>query len=176
MYNGNGYPPRGGQMQPYPLRQSRVKTANVEKWLQQGLAIVGSILMPAGLVAIVLGWYGAAHTPYVFEQLAYLISGGLFGLGMLGAGGFLFFGSWLARLAHQQRMETELLAFGLSQMMAAVTPQNGEPAAGMPPHRRRHMRPRQSPRGEVAQNQPDDTMDLDPQPAGPESESREESR
>lgn len=170
MYNGNGYPPpRGGQMPPYPLRQSRVKTANVERWLQQGLAIVGSLLMPAGLVAIVLGWYGAAHTPYVFEQLAYLISGGLFGLGLLGAGGFLFFGSWLARLSHQQRMETELLAFGLSQIVAAVTPQDSEASGVLQPQRRRHMRGRQAARGEVGR-QSDDTVVLEASPPAAEGE------
>ena len=42
----------------------------------------GAILLPLGLVVIVLGWYGAANTPYQYDQLSYLVSGGLLGLGL----------------------------------------------------------------------------------------------
>ncbi|HEX9775684.1 MAG TPA: hypothetical protein VGB83_08915 [Actinomycetota bacterium] len=37
----------------------------------------------AGIVSIALGWYGAAHTNIITEQIPYLISGGLLGLGLL---------------------------------------------------------------------------------------------
>lgn len=69
------------------------------------MAVVATIMLPAGFVAIGLGWYGAAHTPFVFEQLPYLISGGLLGVGLLTAGGLLYVGSWMARLAEVQREE-----------------------------------------------------------------------
>ena len=71
------------------------------------LAILATLMLPAGLVAIGLGWYGAAHTPFVFEQMPYLISGGLLGVGLLTAGGLLYVGSWMARLAELQREESE---------------------------------------------------------------------
>ena len=35
----------------------------------------GAILLPLGLVVIVLGWYGAANTPYQYDQISYLVSG-----------------------------------------------------------------------------------------------------
>jgi hypothetical protein len=73
------------------------------------LTVVASLLVPLGVVAIVLGWYGAAHTPFLFEQLPYLISGGMLGVGLLAAGGLLYFGSWIAKLAQQQREDSAQL-------------------------------------------------------------------
>jgi len=63
----------------------------------QLLTIVSAVLLPLGLIVIVLGWYGAAHTPYLFEQVPYLISGGLLGLGIVMAAGLVYFASWVAR-------------------------------------------------------------------------------
>ncbi len=40
------------------------------------LALIATLLIPAGVVAIVLGWSGASRTPFVFEQIPYMISGG----------------------------------------------------------------------------------------------------
>ena len=73
------------------------------------LAIASAVLLPLGLAMILLAWYGAAHTPYLFEQVPYLISGGLLGLGLATVGGLLYFGSWIARgNAEQQRQGEEL--------------------------------------------------------------------
>lgn len=74
-------------------------TASRPSWLQAGLLLAGAILLPAGLIVIGIGWYGAANTPYSWEQTSYLISGGLFGLGLAFVGGFLYFGSWLAKIS-----------------------------------------------------------------------------
>jgi hypothetical protein len=100
--------------------KTTVRTTESERLMQQGLGLAGSLLMPLGLIGIGLGWYGAAHTPYSFEQVAYLISGGILGLALTVLGGFLFFGSWLARIAHQQRQQTELLAGELGRLVEAV--------------------------------------------------------
>jgi hypothetical protein len=75
------------------------------------LMVVGSIFMPLGISLVLLGWWGAAHTPYGFEQTPYLISGGLLGVVFAITGGFLFFGSWIARVAlHGQRTTDHLAA------------------------------------------------------------------
>lgn len=71
--------------------------------LQVVLFVSGAVLLPLGLIVIVLGWYGAAHTPYQYDQLSYLVSGGLLGLGLTFCGGFLYFGAWLARIASDNR-------------------------------------------------------------------------
>ena len=71
------------------------------------MAVLATLMLPGGFVAIGLGWYGAAHTPFVVEQMPYLISGGLLGVGLLTAGGLLYVGSWMARLAEVQREESD---------------------------------------------------------------------
>ncbi|MBZ5734611.1 hypothetical protein K8Z61_08880 [Nocardioides sp. TRM66260-LWL] len=78
--------------------------------LQVVLFWAGAILLPLGLVVIVLGWYGAANTAYQYDQLSYLVSGGLLGLGLTFAGGFLYFGAWLARIAEDGRESSKRLA------------------------------------------------------------------
>lgn len=78
--------------------------------VEQVLAVVSAVLLPLGIVMILLGWYGAAHTPYLFEQLPYLISGGILGLGLAVVGGLVYFGSWLARSAAEQRGKSEEVA------------------------------------------------------------------
>src|SRR3954447_21345238 len=78
--------------------------------LQLVLFCAGAILLPLGLVVIVLGWYGAANTPYQYDQLSYLVSGGLLGLGLTFTGGFLYFGAWLARLAADAKESQRRLA------------------------------------------------------------------
>ena len=78
--------------------------------LDSALGVVSAVLLPLGLLLILLGWYGAAHTPYLFEQVPYLISGGLVGLGLVTGAGLLYFGSWVARSsAAQQRAGEEML-------------------------------------------------------------------
>jgi hypothetical protein len=78
--------------------------------LQVVLFWAGAILMPLGIVVIILGWYGASNTAYQYDQLSYLVSGGLLGLGLTFVGGFLYFGAWLARIADDGRESSKRLA------------------------------------------------------------------
>ena len=92
--------------------------------LETVMLVLGGLLLPIGIIAIIVGWYGAAHTPKLYEQNDYLISGGLLGLGLVFIGGFLYFGYWMTRQIHttatvaQQtlralsRIETQLAANG----------------------------------------------------------------
>ena len=95
--------PRGGSGVA-PLRGNGAVT------LQLVLFIAGAVMLPLGLVVIILGWYGASNTPYQYDQLSYLVSGGLFGLGMTFCGGFLYFGAWLARIAADQKESAKRLS------------------------------------------------------------------
>jgi hypothetical protein len=83
---------------------------NNAQLLQVVLFVAGAVLLPLGLVVIILGWYGAANTPYQYDQLSYLISGGVLGLGLTFCGGFLYFGAWLARIAADQKEASKRLA------------------------------------------------------------------
>ena len=82
--------------------------------LQMVLFWAGAVLLPLGLVVIVLGWYGAANTPYQYDQLSYLVSGGLLGLGLTFVGGFLYFGAWLARIAADNGFSINFRIYSLS--------------------------------------------------------------
>ena len=101
-----------------PRAQSRTQSSdgaaplrnNGYRILQVVLFVAGAVLLPLGLVVIILGWYGAAHTPYAYDQLSYLVSGGLLGLGLTFCGGFLYFGAWLARIASDQRDSAKRLS------------------------------------------------------------------
>ncbi len=89
---------------------------------ERSLLTAGSILMPFGVVLVLLGWYGAAHTTRVFEQIPYMISGGLLGIVCMIAGGFCYFGFFLARMLATSRemldallrMEERFESVGLS--------------------------------------------------------------
>jgi hypothetical protein len=90
----------------------RTATTAAQRWrnVQLVLFTVGAILMPLGIIAIFLGWYGTAHTKYQYDQLPYVVSGGLLGLGLIFLGGFLYFGAWLARIGNEQRESSRQLA------------------------------------------------------------------
>ncbi|MBI2168038.1 MAG: hypothetical protein HYU28_00845 [Actinobacteria bacterium] len=92
--------------------RTRAGSADIERWL----LIAGAVLVPLGLVAILLGWRGASQTPYDFEQIPYVISGGLLGVGLVALGGFLYFGYWLTRMVREQREHADRVATALERM------------------------------------------------------------
>jgi hypothetical protein len=94
------------------------------------LFVAGAVLLPTGLIVIGLGWYGAAHTPYEYDQMSYLISGGILGLGITFVGGFLYFGAWLARVAADQKDASKRLSDTLLVLADAVAHSNAMAAAG----------------------------------------------
>jgi hypothetical protein len=51
--------------------------------------VLGFTLIALGAVLLVLGYLGVSESPYVAEQLSYIVSGGLGGLFLLGAGATL---------------------------------------------------------------------------------------
>ncbi|HET6873384.1 MAG TPA: hypothetical protein VFH70_01305 [Acidimicrobiales bacterium] len=74
------------------------------------------VLFPLGLVFILLGWEGAAHNGHTYAQIDYLISGGLFGLGLSVAGGFMYFGYWLSRQLNDSRRQNGLTLQALGRI------------------------------------------------------------
>jgi hypothetical protein len=100
--------------------------------VEQVLAAVSAVLLPLGLAVMLLGWYGASHTPYLFEQIPYLISGGILGLGFAVVGGLLYFGSWVARSSAQQLAKDEAMAEILREIRDELR-QNAAAAAASAP-------------------------------------------
>jgi hypothetical protein len=116
--------------------------------VRRALLVAGASAMGLGLVAIVLGWYGAAHSAYVFQEIPYLISGGLLGVALVAGGGLLFFAAWLVRLIEENRryaarveqtldrVDRALIAVATEAAAAASFPArttNGFDAPGTPP-------------------------------------------
>ena len=93
---------------------------------ERTLLYVGGGLGVVGLVIVLLGWWGAARTINLQEQLPYVISGGLFGLGLVFLGGFAYFAYWITRLVHEQRRQTDALLDALGALRPS---ENGNGAA-----------------------------------------------
>ena len=88
------------------------------------LAPVGAILTSLGFALVILGWMGSSRTVLVFEQLPYLISGGLLGLGFVIAGAFAFFAHWLTLVlqeARRDRQQSERMAASLERIEALLS-------------------------------------------------------
>jgi len=83
------------------LAVRRRTTAGLD--VERRLGLAGGGLLVGGVVLVLLGWYGAAHTSRVYLQIPYLISGGLLGVVAAFAGGSLYFASWVTRLVHDER-------------------------------------------------------------------------
>ena len=84
------------------------------------LMVVGGVVAPLGLVVVLLGWWGAAHSPYVFEQLPYLISGGLLGLGLIFLGSFFYFAHWMTQLVKEHRTQSAAIVEALERLQEEV--------------------------------------------------------
>jgi hypothetical protein len=69
----------------------------------QLLLIVAGSLMTSGLVIVLLGWVGAAHSVLVEEQVPYLISGGFLGGALATIGAVMVFAHWLTVLIRENR-------------------------------------------------------------------------
>jgi hypothetical protein len=87
------------------------------------LMVVGGILAPLGIIVVLLGWYGASQTPYVFEQVPYLISGGLLGVGLVFLGAFFYFTHWVTQLVKEHRVQSVAVVEALQRLQDEVSRQ-----------------------------------------------------
>jgi hypothetical protein len=81
--------------------RTRAATGQLDRWL----LIVGGVLLPLGVLLILLGWLGASRTILPFEQIPYLVSGGLLGIAFVVIGGFVYFAYWQTLLVRETRAE-----------------------------------------------------------------------
>ena len=105
--------------------------------VRQLMLAAGATSMALGIVAIVLGWYGAAHSSYLFQEIPYLISGGLLGVALVAGGGFLFFASWFVRMIednHRYAARVEQTLSRVDHVLGAIATDaaasEDEPRAG----------------------------------------------
>jgi hypothetical protein len=96
------------------------------------LLVLGSVLLPLGAVLVLLGWYGASHTTRVWEEIPYLISGGLLGLVLTIAGGFCYFGYFLARILATSREMLDAMLRIEERLDAVARPEAQRPLRARP--------------------------------------------
>lgn len=94
------------------LRTRSGRGGSIERWLMYA----GAAMTVIGIAWITLGWFGAARTPYVFEQVPYLISGGLLGLALAVVGGLFYFAYWISRQVQETRKQAEQTRDSLEQI------------------------------------------------------------
>ncbi|MEX2292468.1 MAG: hypothetical protein WD691_01670 [Acidimicrobiales bacterium] len=90
--------------------------------------VLGGALIPMGAIVVLLGWWGAAHSTYVFDQIPYVISGGLLGVGMIFLGAFFYFTHWVTQLVQDNRRQATALLDALQRLETQVTAL-GQPGA-----------------------------------------------
>jgi cytochrome c biogenesis protein CcdA len=87
------------------------------------LLLPAAMLVTAGFALMVLGWWGAAHTHRQIEQIPYLISGGLIGLGLVVVGGLLLATEmWMAGLQRLHQQSDERSRAQLAELVTAMPP------------------------------------------------------
>lgn len=127
------------------LRRRFAGPPSLERWI----ALIGGSMGAAGVVLVLLGWYGASHTSRVYLQIPYLISGGLLGVALAVCGSCAYLASWLTRLVQDQQARTDealtaardttaalvrieaLLAAATGSSPAGPLVATGEPATGL---------------------------------------------
>lgn len=86
-------------------RTRRDRSRDVRRFMNTfGMATIGF-----GIAAVILGWFGAAHSAYLAQEIPYLISGGILGLALVVAGGVLVLSGWSLRQIQEQRRDTQAL-------------------------------------------------------------------
>jgi hypothetical protein len=96
----------------------RSSSADLVRWM----LVPGSVCVLLGLVAIGLGWYGAANTAREIEQIPYLISGGVLGLALVLLGGLLLVSTfWVAILRRLQQEATDRAGASAEDLESRVT-------------------------------------------------------
>jgi hypothetical protein len=69
---------------PIPRRLQRLGTmvdsarrGSANRDVRKIMQLLGMLAIGCGFVCIVFGWYGAAHSPYLYQEIPYVISGGV---------------------------------------------------------------------------------------------------
>ena len=118
------------------LRGLRIRRGGIfegDRWM----LVVGGTFIPLGIIVVLLGWLGASDTVLVFEQVPYLISGGMLGLALVGAGGFVYFAYWLTVMVRENRTGREELTGALMRLESLMSEQAQTMAAAAAPKARK---------------------------------------
>jgi hypothetical protein len=95
---------------PVPTRLQRLakvvdgaRRGRTDRNVRKILETIGMSAIVFGFVCILLGWYGSSHSPYLYQEVPYLISGGLLGVALVIGGGVLVHAAWSLRQVEEER-------------------------------------------------------------------------
>ncbi len=108
-----------------------LRVPNQSERLERRLYLAGILLPFIGLVVIGIGWWGASGTKYAYQEIPYVISGGIFGIALVIIGATLFarfsiarlLRFWLARLVAEQQLQTDRSVQAIDRVADALTAQ-----------------------------------------------------
>ena len=84
------------------------------------LLVLAGIIAPLGLVLVLLGYLGVSQTPFLFEQMSYLLSGGILGLALVFLGSFFYFSHWLTQLVKEHRAQSAAMLGAIQRLQDEV--------------------------------------------------------
>ncbi len=94
---------------------------------------LGMVAIGFGIATVILGWYGASHSPYLYQEIPYLISGGLLGLALVFGGGVLVLSGWSLRQIHEARRDTQAIVRALDRIERGLRTATPASVAADPP-------------------------------------------
>jgi hypothetical protein len=108
------------------VNQIHVPEPNADR--ERLMLILGGVLVAVGIVAVLVGYFGASGTTNVYEQVPYALSGGVLGLGLIVLGSALIirfslarlFRFWLARIVHEHQVQTDRTVDALGRIEALL--------------------------------------------------------
>lgn len=109
---------------------------------ERTLFLLGAFLAPLGFLIIQVGWHAAAGKGREIEQIPYLISAGLGGLGLMVVGAALYSGWWQTRRIRQADEHHRALLDAHAELaeqvaaLAAVVADSASTGNGHAPRRR----------------------------------------
>jgi hypothetical protein len=81
--------------------------------------VLAWLLVVVGLVVLLIGWLGVSGTPYLAEQLPYLVSAGMLGLFLLGLGATV----WISADLRDEWRKLDELTEVLTEVRATGSPE-----------------------------------------------------
>jgi hypothetical protein len=110
---------------PVPQRLEKLssvveRTRRSDRDLRKIMQVLGMLIIGFGLVCILLGWYGAAHSPYQYEEIPYVISGGLLGVALVIGGGVLVLCAWSLRGVEEARRNAVAIVRSIDRLERAL--------------------------------------------------------
>jgi len=120
----------GDRIDEFEAELARLRIRSTAPTTEERLLVAGLAMMPIGLVLILIGYIGASGTTEFSDQIPYLISGGLLGLGLIVVGAVLFLRYslarfmrfWLLRLIYEERTRSEAQVAATDRLSDRIAP------------------------------------------------------